>query len=133
MVPHIREGCRHNYYCWVVRVIEEKLGVSRNLYSRALTAEGFPNSTGYVEPLYLLPVFKQKLAIGNNGWPFKLSKKEYKKGICPNAEKFYEKEFLLFEPCAWNINDSMLELLCRALKKVYENLSVLKTLGNDEI
>ena len=75
--PKVRTNCRHNYYCWVLRIDEEVLGVSRNTFSRALSAEGFPHTEGYIEPLYMLPTFKNKLAIGNKGWPFTLSNKSF--------------------------------------------------------
>jgi perosamine synthetase len=124
--PAVRDNCRHVYYQWALRVDEAKLGISRDLFSRALAAEGFPHFTGYVKPLYLLPVFQNLRAIGSQGFPFNQSNNlNYKKGLCPVCEKMYEKELLCFEPCAFEFDDEQLKLLVHALNKVYENRRTL--------
>ena len=117
--PVVREGCRHVYYVWSVRLDEERLGVSREKFSKALMAEGFPHFLGYVNPLYMLPVFQRRVAIGRDGWPFTLSKRQYFKGLCPVAEKMYEKELLCFETCAFRIDDRGLADLIAAFRKVH--------------
>ena len=66
------------------------------MFSKALEAEGFPNTEGYVKPLYLLPAFQKRMALGRNGFPFTLTEKTYHKGMCPIAERMYEKEILFF-------------------------------------
>lgn len=118
--PVVRDGCRHNYYCWALRCHGD-LGISRYTFSRALSAEGFPNTEGYVRPLYLLPVFQNKVAIGRNGYPFSLTNRTYTKGICPVAEKMYEQEVLFFEPCAYSVNDETIRLLSTCLEKVHRS------------
>ncbi len=123
--PKVRINCRHNYYCWVLRIDEDILGVNRNAFSRALLAEGFPHTEGYIEPLYMLPTFKNKLAIGNRGWPFTLSNKNYIEGLCPISESLHKKEILFFEPCAWELDDNVLDLLCESIVKVHKNLEQL--------
>ena len=119
--PAVRQGCRHNYYCWVLRYDAKTVGVSRETFSRALEAEGFPHGVGYLPPLYNLPVFQRRRAIGNTGWPFPEAASTYEKGRCPNAERLHEDEIVLFEPCAWDINDVTLDQLCEALRKVHAN------------
>ena len=123
--PVVREGCRHVYYVWSVRLDEERLGVSREKFSMALEAEGFPHFLGYVKPLYMLPVFQRRVAIGRDGWPFTLSKQQYFKGLCPVAEKMYEKELLCFETCAFRIDDRRLADLIAAFRKVHANRHLL--------
>ena len=117
--PMVREGCRHNYYCWCVRYDEAAMGVSRDTFCRALAAEGFPLGVGYVRPLYLLPLFQERIAIGAEGFPFSLSNRTYPKGLCPVAERLHEKEAFLFEPCAWSLDERHTELLVEALRKVH--------------
>lgn len=118
-VPHIRPGCRSVYYAWALKVDEAKLGVSRADFSAALTAEGFPHSTGYVQPLYMLPVFQKRIAIGRDGWPFTLTDRQYHEGLCPVAETMYRKELMLFEPCAYRVDEALADRLVLAIRKVH--------------
>lgn len=118
-VPRVREGCRHVYYVWALQMDEVKLGVSRKDFSAALTAEGFPHSTGYLRPLYMLPVFQKRIAIGRDGWPFTLTNRKYEKGLCPVAERMYEHELLLFEPCAYRVDETTADKLVMAIRKVH--------------
>lgn len=130
-LPKVRPGCRHVYYVWAVRLNEEALGISRKTYCKALNAEGFPIFEGYVEPLYLLPLFQEKTAFGENGFPFNMSSNvNYDKGICPVCERIYEKELIGFEPCAYDIDEMQIELLVEAFKKVHTHVDELRVLEN---
>ena len=120
-VPVVRPGCRHVYYTWAAKLDEARLGVSRRDFSAALTAEGFPHFTGYVPPLYLLPVFQQRIAFGRDGWPFTLTNRRYEKGLCPVAERMHEQELLGFETCAYRVDNKNIGLLIEAVRKVYDN------------
>lgn len=117
--PKVRPGCRHVYYGWVARFNTEKMGCSRRVFVSALQAEGFPCFEGYVRPLYLLPLFQKRQAIGRNGYPFSLSERAYGKGLCPDAERLYEREIFGFETCAYDVSEPEAEQLCEALQKVY--------------
>jgi len=120
-VPIVRPECRHVYYVWSTRLDENILGVSREDFSKALAAEGFPHFVGYVRPLYLLPVFQKRIAIGRDGWPFSLTENKYYKGMCPVAERMHENELLCFETCAYNVSDENIDKLIVAFRKVYEH------------
>ncbi len=119
--PVVRKKCRHVYYVWALRVNENELGISRENFSKALTAEGFPHSLGYVRPLYLLPAFQKRVAIGRDGWPFSLTSRSYEKGLCQVAERIYEKDLLCFEPCAYDVDEKTANLFVEAIRKVYFN------------
>jgi dTDP-4-amino-4,6-dideoxygalactose transaminase len=129
--PMVREGCRHNYYCWCVRYDESAMGLSRDAFCKALAAEGFPLGVGYVRPLYLLPLFQERIAIGAEGFPFSLSNRTYAKGLCPVAERLHEKEAFLFEPCAWSLDERHTELLVEALRKVHGRAGELAALERE--
>lgn len=118
-VPAVRPGCRHVYYVWAVRVDETLLGVSRADFTAALVAEGFPVAAGYVQPLYLLPVFQKRIAIGRSGWPFTLTDRQYAKGLCPVAERMHEHELICFEICTHRVDDALADRLIHAVHKVH--------------
>jgi perosamine synthetase len=117
--PTARVDCRHNYYTWLLRYDSKRIGVSRRTFSAALAAEGFPNSVGYVRPLYKLPVFQRRIAIGREGWPFTLSNRTYPNGLCPVAERLHNEEAIVFEPCAYQPDADTVERLGAAIRKVH--------------
>ncbi len=129
IVPKVREGCRHNYYQWVVRYDAAAVGVSRELFAKALTAEGFPIFPGYVAPLYRLPVFRERKAIGRDGWPFTLTDRTYQDGLCPVTERLHAEEAMLFEPCAYAVDDDLLERLVAAVRKVHAGRGQLNAIA----
>lgn len=124
-VPNARAGCRHNYYVWMVRYDAAATGVSRQTFSQALAAEGFPHATGYVRPLYLLRLFRERKAIGRDGFPFTLSNRTYGPGLCPVAERLHEREALLFEPCVYELDEAGTERLVEAVRKVHGARAIL--------
>jgi perosamine synthetase len=126
--PVVRSGCRHVYYVWAMRFDENVVGIAREQFSKALVAEGFPHFLGYVCPLYLLPVFQKRIAIGSQGYPFNLATPRYEKGMCPVTERMYEKELVCFETCMYDIDSESLELLVEAIRKVYAHREELAKL-----
>ena len=117
--PVTRDGCRHNFYVWMMKIDEAKLGLSRALFSEALSAEGFPHATGYVAPLYRLPMFRKRIALGRDGWPFTLSERRYDDLHCPVTEDMHNRRALLFEPCAYDLDDADVDRLIAAVRKVH--------------
>ncbi len=125
--PRVRPNCRHVYYVWSLLVDEEVLGVDRKTVSRALEAEGFPHAVGYVEPLYLLPLFQKRIAMGREGFPFILGEPDYSEGLCPVAERIQRRQILIFEPCAFEISDQSINQLANAIKKLCRNIDQLRS------
>jgi hypothetical protein len=104
---------------WALRFDEAALGVTRIQFSKALAAEGFPNEIGYVRPLYRLPLFQKRVAIGAQGYPFNLTSIRYDEVACPVTERMHEKELLTFEPCLYDVDEASARLLGEALQKVH--------------
>lgn len=120
-VPQVRPDCRHVYYQWTGRYDASKTGVSRNTFVRALAAEGVPIGEGYVRPLYLLPAFQKRVAIGRDGFPFTLTNRSYKKGLCPVAERMHERELIGIEVCSYLFSEEDVDAVVAAFTKVYES------------
>lgn len=123
--PVVRAACRHVYYVWGARFDAARAGVSRAVFAKALAAEGVPVSEGYVEPLYMLPVFQRRIAIGRDGWPFTLTNRTYTKGMCPVAEKLHREELLEIDVCMHEYADADVADIVAAIGKVQDNLGLL--------
>jgi perosamine synthetase len=106
--PPVRDGCRHVYYVWALRLDEQVLGITREQFSRALAAEGFPHSLGYVAPLYWLPVFQER-------------PDRYPRGLCPVVERMHVKELLSFGVTMYDLDDAAVERLAAAIRKVHRH------------
>lgn len=117
--PAVRAGCTHVYYMWAFRYDEDAVGVPRDVFSEALAAEGIPHEVGYVAPLYLLPVFQRRVAIGSAGYPFDIAPREYSKGLCPTTERLHERELMLFPICAYDDSFDFAEVFARGVRKVH--------------
>jgi perosamine synthetase len=123
--PTVRAGARHVYYLWGGRYDAAVTGVSREVFAKALAAEGVPNSVGYVKPLYMLPVFQKRIAMGREGFPFNLTNRSYAKGLCPVTERLHEKEMLLYLVCSYDPTDQQIGQIIDAFHKVHENRASL--------
>ncbi len=119
--PKVRAKCEHVYYLWGARYDAKAVGVSREVFARALTAEGVPNAAGYVRPLYMLPAFQKRVAIGREGFPFNLTNRTYARGLCPVTERLHELEMLVFLVCSYDPTDSQIDEIISAFRKVHEN------------
>ncbi|HEY9080143.1 DegT/DnrJ/EryC1/StrS family aminotransferase [Magnetovibrio sp.] len=127
-VPQVRDGCRHVYYVWALRMDPDVLGISRATFVKALAAEGVRVSPGYLSPLYKLPVFQNRHAIGNAGFPFTLSDRTYENVSCPVVERLQNHELIMFEICAYDYSDEQKAQIVAAVHKVHDNLAQLQDL-----
>jgi perosamine synthetase len=136
-IQNIESGCTHSYYMYPIRFEENILGVSRNLFLRAVSAElpkpkywdTTPLAEGYVKPLYLNPVYQKQIAIGKKGFPFNYNPGityKYPKGLCPTAENLYEKELLLSPLVREGMAIDDIKDFADAIEKVLSNLNELK-------
>jgi perosamine synthetase len=133
--PVVKEGCKHVYYVQAFMYDEKVAGVPRDRFVDAVAAElPLPEDrqwplvfSGYVDPLYMLPMYQQKIACGANGHPFTTAENpvEFRAGLCPMTESINTQligtEFMR-PPCTL---DDMADVVS-AFTKVYENLSELK-------
>jgi perosamine synthetase len=116
-------------------VPKEVAGVSREVYVRALSAEGVPISLGYVRtPIHLRRTFREKKDLFSGGLPWSLSahgrKRRYRAGDCPNAEyRCAQTELTLGDGPRW-VGDQrvLVKQILSAFYKVSENLDTLRGL-----
>lgn len=128
ITPLVREECKNVYYVWGGKINFNKTNLKRSLITKALKAEGLPIEEGYVKPLYLLPAFTKRVAIGRDGWPFNLTKRDYYEGLCPVAEDLYKNSLIEFCICSYRLNSRDIGKVINAFSKVFENLNVLENI-----
>ena len=140
----IRPDCTHVYYIQPFLYDKETAGVPRDRFVQAVQAElpltqlrekeGVLLQSGYVKPLYLLPIFQQKIAYGANHFPWVIGQQEsavsYAKGICPVAEQMDEDRLILNEIIQSPLTERDVRDIVRAFEKVWDHRHQLTAQGN---
>lgn len=128
-VPRPLSGRTHSYFIYAFKYDQKKaLGVHRDLFVKALTAEGIPAVAGYVPPLYWNPVYRQKEFFGKRRYPFSVHPREidYGPGICPTVEKLHRDIIVNTLWAHPKLKRQDLDNIAEAFGKVSQNLSILK-------
>jgi dTDP-4-amino-4,6-dideoxygalactose transaminase len=98
-IPPVRPYVKHVYWAFGVKILKDKLGVTRDQFAQALLKEGI-KTEGYCPiPVHLQEVFRKKVGYGNTHYPFDSplykGKVEYREGLCPEGEKLSQEDLLL--------------------------------------
>lgn len=127
--PAVGEGCRHVYYLYAVKYDESRVGLPRELFCKAVTAEGFYVRAGYVKPIYLEPLYQRKICFGPNGFPFTANPRNdrlsYARGICPTVERLQDRELVLTTAFLPPNTEADVDLFVAACRKVIDNRATL--------
>lgn len=140
VLAKVRANCTHVYYQYCYRFDSDVAGVSREAFAEAVKAElpvfeireteGVKLGTGYVRPLYLEPIFQERIAWGKQGWPFTAAQSpdsiDYAKGLCPVVERMHERELLAHEFMVPSMTRHDLDDVAEAFLKVWEHRAQLK-------
>lgn len=128
--PVVKPGVVHGYYLYAIRYDEQAVGVPRDLYLKALQAEGVPAVGGYTKPIYLQPMFQRRMAYGDKGCPFGCPHYQghvsYERGICPVCERMYFKALFFINLIHAGLSRADMEDVAAAFHKVHANLEELK-------
>lgn len=136
-MPKVRDKCTHSYYLHAMKYDDKITGVSRELFVDAIRAELMPFelrehegtkiNLGYKEPLYEQPLFKEKLAYGRKGYPFRNSD-SYLKGDtkCPVCERVCHSETIISEMMRPFLSDMDRNDVIDAFHKVIDNIDELR-------
>lgn len=128
--PTIREGCTHAYYVYPLTLEPETLGVDRATLRAALEAEGVSGLMAGYQNLHLLPMYQRKIAYGTRGFPWTSDicrrDVDYRRGICPVAERLHDATFLGLAVCVFDYADEDVDLVVAAFRKVWSNLDALR-------
>ncbi|MGD0088588.1 MAG: DegT/DnrJ/EryC1/StrS family aminotransferase [Planctomycetota bacterium] len=135
--PVVRPAANHAYMVYALRYNAEACGVPRSRVVEALAAEGITAGAGYValgagyvEPVYLQPVYQQRLLYGTAGCPFTCpayrGTVSYERGLCPVTEQMHYSELLTVTICHANITRADLDDFAAGFEKVWEKLEELR-------
>lgn len=123
--PVVRPGVQHGYYLYAVRYDGETTGIPRDKFVAAVNAEGVPLFEGYVEPIYLQPLYQRRIAIGAGGFPFTYAGYTgdvcYDRGICPVTERMHFEELIYTNVCHADVATSDMDDVFEAFAKVLDN------------
>lgn len=123
--PYVPHGVDHVFYRYALKVDEARLGVSRDRFADAMTAEGYRLTKGYVKPIYLLPVFQRKQVFNRTSFPFvspwRTIPPDYSAGLCPVVERLQSHELTLTDVCQHPYSVEDVDGFVRAVKKVLAN------------
>lgn len=132
-----REHCTHSYYVHPLTFDSSKAKeIHRDQFINAVKAE-LPGTLlrddspvliacGYTKPLYLYPLFQEKIAFGSKGYPFTLSKNaNYNKGICPIVEDIHENRLFTHELMRPTMSKEDMDDVIKAFVKVWNNIEEL--------
>ncbi len=128
--PYVLPDSRHGWYIYSMRYDDQATGVPRARLAAALKAEGVPVFEGYVEPIYLQPMYQEQTLYGTVHCPFQCphykGKVSYERGLCPVTERMHYKELLFTNVCHADIRRRDLEDFVRAFRKVWDGMSELR-------
>lgn len=126
-LPIIKDGVVPHIFALIYEA--HITGVKRDKIVAALRAEGIPAGSGYLRTMYENPIFLKKVAYGKEQCPWSChlynSRREYKPGDCPVAEKLLKEKFIwLYHIHRPNDIDDMMDIV-KAFKKIFRNIQLL--------
>jgi perosamine synthetase len=125
-LSHVQHDfAKHTFWMFGFRYDSEKIGISRNLFCDALVAEGIPCAAGYVEPLYMNPLYIEKRAFAFKHYSGSAS---YGKGLCPVTESLHEKYLINTLICRPPATIDDMNDIVNAIKKIIKNKKELQTI-----
>lgn len=137
-MPKVRENATHVYYMHSILFDEKIAGIHRNKFVDAVKAELMPITlretegvkvgSGYVKPLYLQPMFQEKIAYGSKGFPWSATGRsyDYSKGICPVVENLHYNTLITHEYMRPGMTKADMDDVIAAFNKVWENIDELR-------
>lgn len=128
-LPHVPEGSSHVYYIYGMQLDLRALGVSRAALVEALRAEGVPGLIGSYQNIHCLPLYRNKIAYGTQGFPWSSPYARqgiaYGPGTCPVAERLHGETFIGIGIGQFLHDEPQVALVVEAFRKVWSQRAQL--------
>ena len=115
---------RRGYHLYTIRLDLDALGITRDRFVDALTAEGVPASVGYTIPLYKNPLV-ERMSIDPTSRPYLGDRVDYRQVSCPVCEQVCADTCWLFHTLLL-ADESAMRAIVAAIRKVCENVGELQ-------
>lgn len=125
----VPKGYTHSYYIYPIQFDSSVWGISRDVFAKAMEAEGFPLGCGYVKPIYLMKLYQHKHVYNHTQYPFSLidhPAQEYRRGICPVVEKMHDEVLLTADVCRVPFTSENIDEFLMAVQKIWDERNLLK-------
>lgn len=122
----VMPDCRHVYYTLPVQYDAQVMGISRRRFVDAVRAEGVPLVEGYVEPLYMQPIYQRRAFHCGPNCPDYDGTVSYAEGICPTAELMHRERLLYTTLIHSGLTREDVEDVARAVEKVADGVDQLR-------
>jgi dTDP-4-amino-4,6-dideoxygalactose transaminase len=129
----VAPGNRHVYYVYPIKVEPKRIGMSRAQLQAALTAEGVSIASGYVRPIYLYPMYGERVArrrVGSGAGTWhaaEASHAKYHQGLCPVTERMHFEELMATAICRADLGERDALELVEAFEKVLSHAEAVRT------
>ena len=125
--PQVRKfpGMRHAYHIFALRYDPSVYGVSREIFLRALNAEGVAASGGYPLPLYRQRMFREKNFGPYTGYRLSRPGLDYARTSCPVCERICREEGIWLGQRLFLGSRGEMDRMADAFAKLYEQRQAL--------
>lgn len=126
-IPYIDNGNSHVYYYYALQIDNKITNIHRDKIYKELIKENIPVFKNY-SLLHLLPMYKNKIAFGKSGYPWKNSVYnkviKYEKGICPVAEDLNFNKYIGLPMCNFDYTEADIKFIISKFKKIWKKFNL---------
>jgi len=137
--PKKTKAKEHGYYMFPVKYHGDSLGISRDMFVKAVAAElpesdhveSVPLYQGYTRPIYLNPLFKDQMDTDHPVFPFNFAAADrlnYAEGLCPVTERMYNEELILTPLVREPLEQKDINDFADAIAKVIDNAALIRNM-----
>jgi dTDP-4-amino-4,6-dideoxygalactose transaminase len=116
-IPPVPRGNTHSFYVCPFLYDAVFTGVPRGMFVDAMNAEGIPMGAGYIQPLYMLPLFQRRAHFAFKHFGHDVT---YHKGLCPTCEEMSFERLMLTMVCRPPATGEDMADVAKAMRKVLD-------------
>jgi len=117
-MPVVYPENKHAFYGFAMKYDEKKIGIPRDLFVKALNAEGIPFGAGYIKPLYYSKIYHENKHFIYDHYK---GNANYEPGSCPVCEDMHFNKLILTILTRPPATTKDMDDIVAAIKKVIEN------------